>query len=136
MRNLLVVTLVVLALLLFIPAKEASACSGCSCPSYYRVHRGDTLYSIGRRYGVSVWQLTSWNNIRNANCIYAGQVLVIYSGCNAGGHPAGHGVYVVRCGDTLSRIAWTYGTSVWAIASANGIRNINYIYAGQRLVIP
>ena len=132
MKNLLVVALVALTLLLFIPAKEVSACSGCGCPTYYRVHRGDTLYSIGRRNGVSVWQLASWNHIRNVNCIYAGQVLVIYSGCPSGGHT----VYVVRCGDTLSRIARLYGTSVWAIASANGIRNINYIYVGQRLVIP
>jgi nucleoid-associated protein YgaU len=144
MKNILVVTLVALALLLFIPAKEASACSGCGCPAYYRVQRGDTLYSIGRRYGVSVWQLTSWNHIPNANCIYAGQVLVVYGGCSGGppggpppgGHPGGHGVYVVHCGDTLSRIAYRYGTSVWAIANANGIRNINYIYVGQRLFIP
>ena len=38
---------------------------------------------------------------------------------------------IVRCGDTLSGIAWRYGTSVWAIANANGIANPNRIYAGQ-----
>jgi LysM repeat protein len=36
----------------------------------------------------------------------------------------------------LSQIAWRYGTTVWAIAAANGLRNPNYIWAGQRLCIP
>ena len=44
--------------------------------------------------------------------------------------------YWVRHGDTLSGIAWRFGTSVWAIAQANGIRNPNRIYAGQCLFIP
>jgi hypothetical protein len=29
-----------------------------------------------------------------------------------------------------------YGVSPWVIASANGIYNLNWIYVGQRLVIP
>jgi LysM repeat protein len=45
-------------------------------------------------------------------------------------------VHIVRRGETLSRIAWRYGTSVWAITRANGLRNPNYIWAGQRLCIP
>jgi len=45
-------------------------------------------------------------------------------------------VYVVQRGDTLGRIAARYGTTAWAIANANGIRNINFIWVGQRLVIP
>jgi lipoprotein-anchoring transpeptidase ErfK/SrfK len=44
--------------------------------------------------------------------------------------------HVVRRGENLFRIAQRYGTTVQAIASANGIRNPNLIYAGQRLRIP
>jgi len=44
-------------------------------------------------------------------------------------------VYVVQRGDTLSRIAARYGVSMSALAAANGIRNSNLIYTGQRLVI-
>lgn len=44
--------------------------------------------------------------------------------------------YVVKPGDTLYSIALAYGVTVQAIASANGIANPNYIYAGQTLVIP
>ncbi len=44
-------------------------------------------------------------------------------------------MYVVQRGDTLARIAARYGVSVGALAAANGIRNANLIYTGQRLVI-
>jgi LysM repeat protein len=45
-------------------------------------------------------------------------------------------VYTVKAGDTLSAIAARYGTTVAAIAAANGVRNVNFIYVGQKLVIP
>jgi LysM repeat protein len=43
--------------------------------------------------------------------------------------------YTVQRGDTLTSIARRYGTSVHAIASANGIANPSHIYVGQRLWI-
>jgi LysM repeat protein len=45
-------------------------------------------------------------------------------------------VHVVQRGETLSSIAARYGTTSRAITQANGLRNPNYIYAGQRLTIP
>ena len=42
----------------------------------------------------------------------------------------------VRWGENLTRIAARYGTSVYAIARANGVWNINRIYTGQWLLIP
>ena len=45
-------------------------------------------------------------------------------------------VYTVKAGDTLSAIAARYRTTVAAIAAANGVRNVNFIYVGQKLVIP
>jgi len=132
-RNGMIVVALVLMLFLVVPAKDASACSGCGCPTYYWVRCGDTLSSIAWRYHVSVWQLASWNHIHNINYIYAGQRLVIYQGCGGGG---GGTVYIVRCGDTLWSISRMYGTTPWAIAHRNHIHNINLIYAGQRLFIP
>lgn len=44
--------------------------------------------------------------------------------------------HVVKPGETLYGIAYQYGTTVYAIASANGITNPNFIAAGQTLVIP
>ena len=50
--------------------------------------------------------------------------------------PACRAYHFVRRGDTLYRIAWRYGSNVYAIAQANGIWNINLIYAGRTLCIP
>jgi LysM repeat protein len=46
------------------------------------------------------------------------------------------GVHVVRAGETLSGIARQYGVSAASLAEANGLQNQNFIYAGQRLVVP
>ncbi len=43
----------------------------------YTIQRGDTLYSIARRYGWSVWYLASVNHIANPDRITAGQVILI-----------------------------------------------------------
>jgi peptidoglycan-N-acetylglucosamine deacetylase len=109
---------------------------------------GETLFRIATRYGVSVSALASANGIWNPNRIYAGQVLVIPSAYtpppytpppytpppyNPGG---GNSYYTVRYGDSLANIAARFHTTVYAIASANSIYNVNYVYAGQVLYIP
>ena len=48
----------------------------------------------------------------------------------------GYTIYTVVSGDTLSAIAKKYGTTVDAIASLNGITDVNKIYVGQKLKIP
>jgi lipoprotein-anchoring transpeptidase ErfK/SrfK len=76
-----------------------------------------------------------------SNVIYTGQRLVIPGGGStsraAATQPSSRGqVYTVRRGDTLSSIAFRYGSTVWAISRANGLANPSYIYPGQRLRIP
>jgi len=44
--------------------------------------------------------------------------------------------YVVKPGDTLWRIATTYGVTVQAIVTANALTNPNLILPGQVLIIP
>jgi lysozyme len=44
-----------------------------SKPEYYTIQPGDTLSGIALKFGTSVKQLQVWNNIKNANIIYAGQ---------------------------------------------------------------
>jgi LysM repeat protein len=39
---------------------------------YYTIQRGDTLYGIALKFGTTIGQLVKWNNIKNANLIYAG----------------------------------------------------------------
>lgn len=44
--------------------------------------------------------------------------------------------HTVRYGETLSSIGRYYGVNPYQISQANGLRNANYIYSGQRLYIP
>jgi putative chitinase len=81
-----------------------------------------------------VWAIAQANGIWNVDYIRAGQLLLIPGYAPA---PAPWpGTYIVQRGDTLTAIAWRFGTTVWAIAQANGIWNPNFIYVGQRLLIP
>ena len=45
-------------------------------------------------------------------------------------------IHIVRRGETLTSIAWRYGTRIAAIAQANNLANYNLLYVGQRLIIP
>ncbi|NIO71777.1 MAG: LysM peptidoglycan-binding domain-containing protein [Anaerolineae bacterium] len=99
-------------------------------PTYHCVRYGETLFSIGRLYGVNPYAIAHANGLANPNRIYAGQWLLIPT-C----YPCPR-IHVVAYGETLLSIARWYGVSPWAIAQANGIWNLNCIYAGQRLVIP
>ncbi|HEY0095906.1 MAG TPA: LysM peptidoglycan-binding domain-containing protein, partial [Archangium sp.] len=106
------------------------------------VRSGDTLSAIASRYGTSVSALARANGISNPNPLRAGQKLTIPGGSGPSAPapapaPSKPGQsYTVKSGDTLGAIAQRFGTSVGALASANGISNPNHISVGQRLTIP
>jgi len=114
---------------------------------YYTVRRGDTLYSIARRYGTTVQAIAQANNLYNPSLIHVGQVLYIPSGevpppsppsppPSPTPPPSEEVYYTVQRGDTLYRIARRFGTTVSAIVAANNLRNPSLIYPGQVLLIP
>lgn len=97
----------------------------------YTVQRGDTLSGIARGQGVSLLELIEANGIANPNLIYPGQVLVI-----PGREGQPDKVHVVSRGETLIRIASSYGSTAPTLARFNGLVNPNLIFPGQRLLIP
>ena len=108
------------------------------CMTTYTVQRGDTLWALARRYNTSIAAIASANGIANPNLIITGQRLSIPgASSSSGAAPSGGGTrHTVVRGDTLSAIAARYGSSVSAIARANGIANPNLIYPGQVFTIP
>ncbi len=60
---------------MYVPLAQAHACPGGD--RIYRVVRGDTLWRIGERFGVSLATLRSHNYIANPNLIYVNQMLCI-----------------------------------------------------------
>ena len=101
----------------------------------YTIKRGDTLWGIANKYNTTVNELAYINGIRNVNRIYVNQVIRIPINISIGEYDCGHCIYTVRRGDTLSTIANRFGKNVNEIAELNGIKNVNYIYVGQKLRI-
>jgi LysM repeat protein len=135
-NNLVNMNLLYVGQRLTIPGRGSSA--GAS-NTYYVVNRGDTLSAIAARYGTTTQALVEANGLASANFIYVGERLLIPGGGSA---PAPStpssttGYYTVQPGDTVSSIAVRNGITAWAIVEANHLANPNFIYVGQRLVIP
>ena len=99
----------------------------------YTVKAGDTLSRIAQAYGTTVQELAAFNNIKNPNLIYIGQKLNIQG--NSTPQTQTGTYYTVRRGDTLTRIARMYGTTVQELVAFNNIKNPNLIYINQILYI-
>lgn len=107
---------------------------GSTCAYVHVVQRGENLYRIALRYGVTVRAIARANHLANPNYIWVGQRLCIPTSWSPP-PPCGF-YYTVHRGDTLYSLALRYGTTVRAILEANGLWNPNYIWVGQRLYIP
>ncbi len=114
---------------LIIPGVEAVTTE----PGVHIVRQGETLQSIASMYGTTVEALALANGIVNTNYIWVGQRLTIPGASTS---QASGQTYVVQVGDTLSSIAVQFGTTAYAIAYANNLPNVNFIYVGQTLIIP
>jgi murein DD-endopeptidase MepM/ murein hydrolase activator NlpD len=102
----------------------------------YVIEPGDTLALIARRHGVTAEEVAKLNHLANPNLIYVGQRLLLPIAEETSEPSVGGQVHVVQGGETLARVAARYGTTVWAVAQANGLSNPNVLQAGQRLLIP
>jgi len=151
MRKIIVSSVVALFVALLLTAANPSPTSALGPVAYYVVHHGDTLDSIAWRHALSTWAIARANGVWNVNNIYVGQVLYIpCAGCWYPPYPrpipppypypiqgpSYRCMYQVQYGDTLSGIAWRFGTDFWTLAQYNGISNPNWIYAGQWLRVP
>ena len=118
--------------------------------STYTVSVGDTLWAISRKFGVTITQLKSWNNL-SSDMIYVGQKLSIQTGTGntavtpSPSTPANPTMpstsiqdnaqtYTVVAGDSVWKIANQFGISMDELRSLNHIQN-NFIYPGQVLKI-
>ena len=102
----------------------------------HRVKPKDTVWGIGKRYGVSPKAILKHNPHLKNRPLYIGEEILIYRGKTTAPKPIQKVVYYrVRKGDTLGHIARRYGTTVNRLARWNGIRKKSIIRIGQRLKV-
>jgi murein DD-endopeptidase MepM/ murein hydrolase activator NlpD len=110
---------------------------GGAAAGFYVVRPGDTLGAIAARTGVPAAVIARANGIVDPNRVFAGARLRLSPAPPGPALGTGtSGVHVVRRGETLSFIARRYGTTVAALARANGITDPDRVRAGRRLVVP
>lgn len=105
----------------------------------HSVKSGESLSRIASRYGVKVEQLRKWNALKS-DVLHVGQVLYV-GGYAPGKAPSqastssAYSVYIVKSGDTLSKIAARYpGMTAKRLMEYNGISS--GIKVGQKIKIP
>jgi membrane-bound lytic murein transglycosylase D len=93
----------------------------------HKVRSGDNLTDISKRYGKSIAQLKSYNNLKSGK-IYIGQKLKLTM------TEAEVKRYKIKRGDNLSKIAQKFGLSISEIKELNKLKS-NKIRRGQYLII-
>lgn len=91
---------------------------------YYSVKKGDTFYSLSKRFNVEIWVIQKENNI---SVLKEGMVIKVPNRSTF--------MYTVKQKDTLFSIARRFNTTIEEIISANKLESID-IRVGQTLIIP
>ena len=97
----------------------------------YIVKPGDSLYSISRRFDVSLAALQALNRLADVRSIQVDQAILLPILENET-----LDVYVVQLGDTLAKIAEAHNTTVQYLQSLNGINDPSLILLDETIVVP
>lgn len=98
--------------------------------NYYIVQKGDSLWSIANKYGITVDKLKDMNNL-SSNMITVGQRLLVKDTSSS---PDVGVYYTVKSGDTLYGIAKQYGLSVDDLKKMNNLTS-NTLSINQKLLV-
>ncbi|MEY3220358.1 MAG: hypothetical protein RIT27_1715 [Pseudomonadota bacterium] len=107
----------------------------------HQVVKGDTLYSLARKYQVTVQNLMSWNNLSSPSALKIGQLLKVSLSNSSPSNtttytpPASATAtyYTVRAGDTLYSLARKYRVTVQNLMSWNQLASPSALKVGQKL---
>lgn len=95
-------------------------------PSFITVHKGDTVYSLSRRYNVPIRSMIEVNNLKPPFILSKGARLRL---------PA-PSVHIVQKGDTIYSISRRYNVDMSVLTRTNNLYAPYSIYLGQILKLP
>lgn len=99
------------------------------------VAKGETLSDIAVRYGTTTRALAQANGLADPNLVVAGTSLSIPGMGGEATAASSVSAHTVQAGETLWALAQRFGTTVDALARANGISNPNLVIAGTTIKI-
>lgn len=99
--------------------------------NYYIVKKGDSLWSIANKYGLTVDKLKDINNL-SSNMLSVGQKLLINDGTDVDN--VNKNYYIVKSGDTLYSIAKKHGLNVDELKKMNNLSS-NTLSINQKLLV-
>ena len=115
-----------------------------SSKSTYTVKAGDSLSKIASRYGTSYQKLMTLNNL-SSTTIFVGQKLTVSgkttttapssdSSTTSSSSNTSSKSYIVKSGDSLSKIAAAHGTTYQKLMTLNNLSSTT-IFVGQKLTV-
>lgn len=141
----------------------ASATTTATATGTYTVKSGDTLSKIASQLGTTVANIQSLNSLSNVNVLYVNQTLKVSGTASTATTTTstatstttktstttatstaaaktttltnGQTVYTVQSGDTIAKIANSFGVSISQLTQWNSLANSNVIYVNQKLVV-
>ena len=118
-------------------------------PDSYVVQSGDTLIGTANRFGLSVTQIASYNNLSSRADLLRGQKLWLIPGkvkvptttpaapsTKPSKSTTATKNYKVKAGDGLIALARQFNVSTDTLASLNGMGTTSSLYVGQTLKVP
>jgi membrane-bound lytic murein transglycosylase D len=107
----------------------------------HQVRRGESFWTIGRRYGVGMRELAAWNGMAPRDTLSVGQKLVVWAkGAAPASAPGSNGTtrklhYTVRSGDSLYLIANRFRITIADLVRWNSIDKSKILRPGQTLTM-
>ncbi|MFY0418648.1 MULTISPECIES: peptidoglycan endopeptidase LytE [Bacillus] len=118
---------------------SSKSSSSSSSSSTYKVKSGDSLWKISKKYGMTINELEKLNGLKS-DLLRVGQVLKLKGSTSSSSSSSSKvsssstSTYKVKSGDSLSKIASKYGTTVSKLKSLNGLKS-DVIYVNQVLKV-
>ncbi len=119
---------------------------------YYKIKRGDTLFSVAKLFNTKVAVLLKLNNLKLKDPLFVGRKILVpvnlteksperhlrfhSSKGKQSGVTKTSRIYIVKKGDTLFSIAKNNSTTVEELRKINNIRSSDHLLLGQRIKLP